>query len=103
MTFADPFAAPGDAAGEAPRCSRAGCRTAAAWQVIWRNPRIHAPERRKIWLACDEHREYLHDYLAARDFPVESAPFESPLISAPPVPAESPDVAAPSANAVEAD
>ncbi len=56
-------------------CSRAGCRTDATWQVIWRNPRIHTPDRRKVWLACDEHHEYLRDYLAARDFPVELAPF----------------------------
>lgn len=51
-------------------CSRAGCRSAATKQVVWRNPRIHTPDREKIWLACDEHVEYLHDYLAARDFPV---------------------------------
>ncbi|MFF7292716.1 hypothetical protein ACFY9N_09305 [Microbacterium sp. NPDC008134] len=51
-------------------CSRAGCRSAATKQVVWRNPRIHAADREKIWLACDEHVEYLHDYLAARDFPV---------------------------------
>jgi hypothetical protein len=36
----------------------------------WRNPRIHSEDRRKVWLACGEHREYLHDYLAAREFPV---------------------------------
>lgn len=60
---------------ESTPCSRAGCRTDASWQVIWRNPRIHTPDRRKIWLACDEHAEYLRDYLAARDFPVELAAF----------------------------
>lgn len=57
-------------------CSRAGCRTPARWQVIWRNPRIHSADRRKIWVACDEHRDYLRDYLAARDFPVEVATLE---------------------------
>ena len=62
---------------ESTPCSRAGCRTDASWQVIWRNPRIHTPERRKIWLACDEHAGYLRDYLAARDFPVELAPFSA--------------------------
>ena len=51
-------------------CSRAGCRSAATAQVVWRNPRIHTPDREKIWLACAEHMTYLHDYLAARDFPV---------------------------------
>lgn len=53
-----------------PTCSRAGCVLPATAQVQWRNPRIHDESRRKIWLACDEHRGYLHDYLAARDFPV---------------------------------
>ncbi|MGW8483658.1 hypothetical protein ACWGJP_11000 [Microbacterium sp. NPDC055903] len=51
-------------------CSRAGCREAATHHVIWRNPRIHAEDRRKIWLACDEHVDFLSEYLRARDFPV---------------------------------
>jgi hypothetical protein len=51
-------------------CSRAGCRSAATHQVVWRNPRIHTPDREKIWLACDDHVDFLRDYLAARDFPV---------------------------------
>lgn len=51
-------------------CSRAGCRSAATSRVVWRNPRIHAADREKIWLACDEHVGFLRDYLAARDFPV---------------------------------
>lgn len=55
---------------EAPVCSRAGCHRDAQWNVNWRNPRIHGEERVKVWLACDEHREFLSEYLAARDFPV---------------------------------
>jgi hypothetical protein len=51
-------------------CSRAGCQAHAAWDVNWRNPRIHSIDRVKTWLACDEHRDFLRDYLAARDFPV---------------------------------
>jgi hypothetical protein len=51
-------------------CSRAGCAEDAAWNVNWRNPRIHGADRVKVWLACDEHVEYLRDYLATRDFPV---------------------------------
>jgi hypothetical protein len=51
-------------------CSRAGCSNAATCAVEWRNPRIHDAARVKVWLACDEHRDYLRDYLAARDFPV---------------------------------
>ncbi|WP_236968474.1 hypothetical protein [Microbacterium aurantiacum] len=51
-------------------CSRAGCRTAARWRIDWRNPRIHGADRTKTWVACDEHRDYLRDFLTARDFPV---------------------------------
>ena len=52
------------------RCSRAGCSADATRNVNWRNPRIHDESRVKVWLACDEHREFLRDYLASRDFPV---------------------------------
>ncbi|MGC0370980.1 hypothetical protein [Microbacterium sp. SLBN-111] len=54
-------------------CSRAGCRAAAVWAIRWRNPRIHAEDRRKTWVACDEHVGYLREFLRARDFPVEVA------------------------------
>ena len=54
----------------APKCSRAGCRARATHRIVWRNPRIHGPEREKVWLACDEHLAFLRDSLAARDFPV---------------------------------
>lgn len=60
-------------AGDPATCSRAGCRDTARWRIEWRNPRIHSAERRKIWVACDEHRDFLRDYLAARDFPVTVA------------------------------
>lgn len=52
-------------------CSRAGCREASAWRIEWRNPKIHDESRRKIWLACDEHVDFLREFLAARDFPIE--------------------------------
>lgn len=61
-----------------PQCSRAGCRTPARWRVEWRNPKIHSADRRKVWVACDEHRDYLRDYLAARDFPVQVAALGDP-------------------------
>jgi len=51
-------------------CSRAGCRQSATSEIVWRNPAIHAIDREKIWLACDEHRAFLHDYLHSRGFPV---------------------------------
>lgn len=50
----------------APQCSRRGCSKTAHWKVLWNNPRIHTPERRKVWLACHAHREWLCDYLASR-------------------------------------
>ena len=62
-------------------CSRAGCRAPAVWRVEWRNPKIHSPDRRKVWVACDEHRDFLRDYLAARDFPVAVSVL-SPLAAA---------------------
>ncbi len=58
-----------------PQCSRAGCRAAAVWNVNWRNPKLHTEDRVKVWLACDEHRDYLRYYLATRDFPVVVTPF----------------------------
>ena len=64
---------------ESSKCSRAGCTEAAAWNVNWRNPRIHGPERVKVWLACNDHVEYLRDYLANRDFPVVVTPLDVAL------------------------
>lgn len=56
------------------QCARAGCVSDAAWQVNWRNPRIHTPDRIKVWVACDEHVEFLRDYLDSRGFPVIVTP-----------------------------
>ena len=52
------------------RCSRSGCREPATTTVNWRNPAIHSIDRVKVWLACDEHVDFLREYLAGRDFPV---------------------------------
>ncbi len=60
-------------------CSSAGCASAAAWRVNWRNPRIHTPDRVKVWLACDAHRESLRDYLATRGFPVLVSDMAAPV------------------------
>lgn len=55
-------------------CSRTGCTAAAAWGMLWNNPRIHHPERRKVWLSCDEHREYFRGYLGSRGFLKDEVP-----------------------------
>jgi hypothetical protein len=73
MTYSEPASAATDAI-----CSRAGCRAVARWRVDWRNPRIHSADRVKTWVACDEHRDYLREFLAARDFPVTVAPLSAP-------------------------
>lgn len=52
------------------QCARAGCVEDAAWQVNWRNPRIHSADRVKVWVACQDHVEFLRDYLDSRGFPV---------------------------------
>jgi len=60
-------------------CSAKGCQQAATWALVWNNPKLHTPDRRKSWLACDEHRQQLADFLGAREFlrevvPVDEAP-----------------------------
>ncbi|QIG43128.1 acetone carboxylase [Nocardioides anomalus] len=49
-------------------CSAKGCQQPAVWALRWNNPKIHTPERRKVWLACVDHRESLGDFLGARGF-----------------------------------
>ena len=49
-------------------CSGKGCHAEAAWGLLWNNPKIHTPERRKVWLACDDHRAHLVTFLEARSF-----------------------------------
>lgn len=53
---------------ETPICSAKECRTAAVWVLAWNNPKLHTPDRRKTWLACDEHREHLTQFLGMRGF-----------------------------------
>lgn len=61
------------------QCSSAGCSADAAWRVNWRNPRIHTPDRVKVWLACGDHRSTLADYLATRGFPVVVSALDAPV------------------------
>lgn len=58
-------------------CSRKACRADAAWQLLWNNPKIHTPDRRKVWLACGEHREWLEDYLQTRGLWKETVPLDA--------------------------
>lgn len=58
-------------------CSARGCRGRAAHALRWNNPKLHPPERRKTWLACDTHVSTLGDFLRARDFLREVEPVPS--------------------------
>lgn len=62
-----PGSAP-EPASDTPVCSAKGCRADAVWVLAWNNPKLHTPERRKTWLACDEHREHLSNFLNLRGF-----------------------------------
>ena len=58
----------------APICSARGCPAPAAWELRWNNPKLHTPDRRKVWLACPDHKQSLSDFLAARNFLREVEP-----------------------------
>ena len=57
-------------------CSRKGCRQPAEFKILWNNPKIHTPERRKVWLACPQHRDWLEDYLRQRLLYKETQPVD---------------------------
>lgn len=57
-------------------CSSRGCRAPATWGLLWNNPRIHTPERRKVWLACDDHRDHLERFLGRRGFLRDTVPVD---------------------------
>ena len=54
-------------------CSARECEQKATQALIWSNPAIHTG-RHKTWLSCPEHVAFLHEYLAYRNFPVETLP-----------------------------
>jgi hypothetical protein len=66
-----------DGPAEPPQCSARGCTRDAAFALLWNNPKLHTPERRKTWLACPEHRQYLSDFLSARGFLREVEPIDT--------------------------
>ncbi len=49
-------------------CSAKGCRQPAAHALLWNNPKLHTPGRRKVWLACEGHRDHLGSFLTVRGF-----------------------------------
>lgn len=53
---------------EPPRCSAKGCRQPATYVLVWNNPKLHAPDREKTWVACAAHRESLAGFLDLRGF-----------------------------------
>ena len=55
-------------------CSAKGCRAPATTDLQWNNPKIHTADRRKHWLACDEHSSSLGSFLSARGFLRETLP-----------------------------
>lgn len=57
-----------------PVCSAKGCRAPGTWALVWNNPKVHTADRRKVWLACEDHRERLTTFLAARSFLLEVVP-----------------------------
>jgi hypothetical protein len=57
-----------------PLCSAKGCAAPAEWELRWNNPKLHTPERRKVWLACEGHRASLGEFLSARSFLRETVP-----------------------------
>ncbi len=64
----------GAVAGDGPVCSRKGCRAPAQWQLLWNNPRIHTPDRRKAWASCPEHVGWFEEYLRERGLWKETLP-----------------------------
>lgn len=57
-------------------CSSRACNQPAVHALLWNNPKLHTPERRKTWLACAEHEQSLRRFLAARGFWKETVPVE---------------------------
>ena len=49
-------------------CSAKGCQSPAVHELRWNNPKVHTADRRKVWLACEDHRQHLADFLSARGF-----------------------------------
>ena len=51
-----------------PICSAKACRANATHALVWNNPKVHTPDREKLWHACDDHLAFLSEYLEVRSF-----------------------------------
>lgn len=58
-------------------CSAKGCRASATSALLWNNPRLHTPARRKVWLACPAHTESLAEFLSLRGFLRDTVPADA--------------------------
>ena len=67
---------PSNLDGHTVLCSAKGCRVNAAYGLLWNNPKLHAPERRKTWLACENHADPLSDFLSKRGFLKDAVPVD---------------------------
>ena len=49
-------------------CSAKDCRAPALHVLVWNNPSLHTADREKTWVACEEHRRSLSQFLELRGF-----------------------------------
>ena len=54
-------------------CAARECSRPATLQITWTNPKIPWSDS-KTWLACENHREELSDYMRYRGFPFTVTP-----------------------------
>jgi hypothetical protein len=68
---------------DAPLCSAKACRQPATYAVVWNNPKLHTPDREKVWHACDLHVEHLSQFVQIRGFLIRVDSLAEPPEEAP--------------------
>ncbi|GAA2247398.1 hypothetical protein GCM10010401_21450 [Rarobacter faecitabidus] len=63
-----------DAIDEPQICNSKRCTEPAEFAVRWNNPKVHTPDRRKIWAACPGHVDHLQRFLELRGFWLDTVP-----------------------------
>ena len=63
-----------DEAADRVICSAKDCRAEASYAVVWNNPKLHTPDREKVWNACEAHRDSLAQHLEIRGFLIRVDP-----------------------------